>query len=391
MAQNAEAEWARRQKLNDLAVTVEEQQIYASKSLSANAQYQLALADLDNARLNLARTRIVSPVNGYVTNLLARAGDYANIGQREVSLIDADSFWVDAYFEETFLGSIHDGDAASVKLMGYPQVLRGHVQSLARGISVANATPSALGLATVNPIFAFVRLAQRVPVRIRLDAVPGDVRLVAGTTATVAIDPGGQRTAEASGRTPARVPTSPQRLRLLRARPQRRPRPVSRRSRPPNPAPRPFCRLCRSPAARRAARARCRRRRRGRSRPSGRASDGSPGAARDAGEHCEGRKERDRRRRGVRPNAEHSRIDQRGPAEPCPGDASSPRARLAPSRASMSIVRGNLVRGVQRRRRRSAAPFEGRRNDLAPACRAPLRSGARDDGFEDLRLLIVRD
>lgn len=206
VAQNAEAEWTRRQKLNDLAVTVEEQQIYASKSLSANAQYQLALADLDNARLNLARTRIVSPVNGYVTNLLARAGDYANVGQRQVSLIDADSFWVDAYFEETFVGSIHDGDAASVKLMGYPQVLRGHVQSLARGISVPNATPSALGLATVNPIFAFVRLAQRVPVRIRLDAVPGDVRLVAGTTATVAIDPGGQRTAEASGRTPAPGP-----------------------------------------------------------------------------------------------------------------------------------------------------------------------------------------
>jgi multidrug resistance efflux pump len=206
VAQNAEAEWTRRQKLNDLAVTVEEQQIFASKSLSANAQYQLALADLDNARLNLARTRIVSPVNGYVTNLLARAGDYANVGQRQVSLIDADSFWVDAYFEETFVGSIHDGDAASVKLMGYPQILRGHVQSLARGISVANATPSALGLATVNPIFAFVRLAQRVPVRIHLDAVPSDVRLVAGATATVAIDPGDQRAAEASGQAPATSP-----------------------------------------------------------------------------------------------------------------------------------------------------------------------------------------
>src|SRR5271165_3998236 len=193
VAQNAEAEWARRQKLNDLAVTLEEQQVYASKSLSANAKYQLALADLDNARLNLQRTRIVSPANGYVTNLQARVGDYANVGQRQVSVIDADSYWVDAYFEETFLESIHDGDAASVKLMGYPQVLQGYVQGVARGISVPNAASSSSGLATVNPIFTFVRLAQRVPVRIHLESVPSDVRLVAGTTATVAIDPGAAR------------------------------------------------------------------------------------------------------------------------------------------------------------------------------------------------------
>ncbi|RBP15535.1 RND family efflux transporter MFP subunit [Roseiarcus fermentans] len=198
VAQNAAAEWTRRQKLNDLAVTLEEQQIYAAKSLSANAQLQIALAELDNARLDLARTRVVSPVNGYVTNLLARTGDYANVGQREVSLIDADSFWVDAYFEETFLATIHDGDAATVKLMSDPRDLRGHVESLARGISVPNAAPSGLGLATVNPIFAFVRLAQRVPVRIHLDAVPADLRLVAGTTATVAIDPSPARAADAT-------------------------------------------------------------------------------------------------------------------------------------------------------------------------------------------------
>ena len=130
VAQNAEAEWARRQKLNDLAVTVEEQQVYASKSLSAAAQYQLALADLDNARLNLKRARIVSPVNGYVTNLQARAGRLRQRGQRQISVIDADSFWVDAYFEETFLEAIRDGAAASVKLMGYPQILKGHVQGV---------------------------------------------------------------------------------------------------------------------------------------------------------------------------------------------------------------------------------------------------------------------
>ena len=209
VAENAQAEWKRRQELNSLAVTQEEQQTYASQSLSALAAYQLQLANLANARLNLKRARIVSPVNGYVTNLLARAGDYANVGARQVSLIDADSFWVDAYFEETFLGSIRDGDAAAIKLMGYPQVLKGHVQGVARGISVPNAAPSTSGLATVNPIFAFVRLAQRVPVRIQLDSVPSDVRLVAGLTATVEITPSSPGVAAGNATAKAGDPTPP--------------------------------------------------------------------------------------------------------------------------------------------------------------------------------------
>jgi multidrug resistance efflux pump len=196
VADNARAESIRRQELNSLAVTVEEQQTYASRSLSAEAQYQLAVASLQNARVNLERTKILSPVNGYVTNLLARSGDYANVGQLQVSVIDADSFWVDAYFEETFLETIHEGDEASVKLMGYRRILKGRVQSISRGINVPNAAPNASGLASVNPIFAFVRLAQRVPVRIQLEDVPDDVRLAAGLTATVEIEPG--RTAVAT-------------------------------------------------------------------------------------------------------------------------------------------------------------------------------------------------
>jgi multidrug resistance efflux pump len=120
---------------------------------------------------------------------LAQLGDYVTVGQNEISLVDADSFWVDGYFEETNLGSIREGDPASVKLMGYSQVVRGHVGSLARGINVANAQPNGQGLATVNPIFTWVRLAQRIPVRIKIDQVPEGVRLVAGMTATVQIDP----------------------------------------------------------------------------------------------------------------------------------------------------------------------------------------------------------
>jgi RND family efflux transporter MFP subunit len=188
-AQNAERESKRRQELTNLAVTVEQQQTFASSAVVAQAQYQQAVANLDQARVNLRRTEIRSPVNGYVTNLLAQLGDYANVGQNEISLVDADSFWVDGYFEETNLGPIHIGDPAEVKLMGYRPVVRGHVDSTARAINVANAQPNGQGVATVNPIFTWVRLAQRIPVRIHIDQVPAGVVLAAGMTATVQIDP----------------------------------------------------------------------------------------------------------------------------------------------------------------------------------------------------------
>jgi multidrug resistance efflux pump len=187
--QNKQAESERRQKLTDLAVTAEEQQTFASSALSAQAVYQQTLASLDHARVNLERTRIRSPVNGRVTNLLAQLGDYATVGQRVISVVDTDSFWVDGYFEETSLGRIHEGDPATVKLMGYNQVVHGHVAGIASGINVPNAQPDQAGLASVNPIFTWVRLAQRVPVRIHIDQVPDGVLLVAGITATVQIDP----------------------------------------------------------------------------------------------------------------------------------------------------------------------------------------------------------
>jgi multidrug resistance efflux pump len=145
-------------------------------------------AAIAKAQLDLSRTVIRSPVNGYVTNLLAQLGDYATVGQKLISLVDADSFWIDGYFEETSLGRIRDGDPATVKLMGYSQLVRGHVGGVARGINIPNAQPDPAGLASVNPIFTWVRLAQRVPVRIHIDQVPDGVRLVAGMTGTVHID-----------------------------------------------------------------------------------------------------------------------------------------------------------------------------------------------------------
>ncbi|HBZ70203.1 MAG TPA: efflux transporter periplasmic adaptor subunit [Deltaproteobacteria bacterium] len=188
-AQKIAEEGRRRQRLvTESAVSLEEAQVYHSDALAAQARYQQALAALDQARVNLERTQIRSPVNGWVTNLLVQRDDFASVGQNELSLVDADSFWVDGYFEETKLHAIHVGDPAKIKLMGYRQLVRGHVGSIARGINVANAQPNQQGVATVNPIFTWVRLAQRIPVRIEIDGLPEGVVLVAGMTATVQID-----------------------------------------------------------------------------------------------------------------------------------------------------------------------------------------------------------
>jgi multidrug resistance efflux pump len=188
-AQNAQREAERRRKLDDLSVSVEQKQDFDANAVAAQAQYQQAVANRDQAKVNLERTQIRSPVNGWVTNLLAQLGDYASVGRNEISIVDADSFWVDAYFEETQLASMHEGDPAKIKLMSYRQIVRGKVGSVSRGINVSNAQPNQQGLATVNPIFTWVRLAQRVPVHIGIDQVPDGVRLVAGMTATVQVDP----------------------------------------------------------------------------------------------------------------------------------------------------------------------------------------------------------
>jgi multidrug resistance efflux pump len=188
-AENAQAEAERRRKLSDLAETIEDRQSHEAVALATHAQHRQAIAQLDRAKVNLERTEIRSPVSGWVTNLLARQGDYANVGQNVISVIDADSYWVDAYFEETQLASIRDGDLAKIKLMGNSEIVSGEVVGIARGINVPNAQPNQLGLAEVNPIFTWVRLAQRVPVRIEIKNVPNGVRLVAGLTATVQVEP----------------------------------------------------------------------------------------------------------------------------------------------------------------------------------------------------------
>jgi multidrug resistance efflux pump len=185
------SEAERRAQLNELAVSMEQKQIYAVGAATAAATYQQMFSRLAKAQLDLSRTEVRSPVDGWVTNLSLRQGDYSVVGKRALSLVDAHSFWVEGYFEETTIGPIKDGDPASVWLMGFPDEIKGHVDSLTRAINVPNAQSGASGVADVNPVFTWVRLAQRVPVRIHLDVVPSSVRLVQGMTATVQVHPKG--------------------------------------------------------------------------------------------------------------------------------------------------------------------------------------------------------
>jgi multidrug resistance efflux pump len=154
---------------------------------AGESRLRAAARQLAQAELNLKRTNIVSPVDGYVTNLLLRVGDYAITGVSNISLIDSDSFWIDGYFEETKMARVCVGDRAEAQLMGYAQPILGHVKTVTRGVSVSNAAAGAQGLPNIDPIYAWVRLAQRVPVRLAIDTVPAGVPLVSGMTATVTI------------------------------------------------------------------------------------------------------------------------------------------------------------------------------------------------------------
>jgi RND family efflux transporter MFP subunit len=177
----------RRQHLTDLSTTPEEQQLYVGYATQAQAAFEAAQQQVAQADINLKRTQVRSPVNGYVTNLLLRVGDYAHAGATNISVIDADSYWIDGYFEETKMAHICIGDRAEAELMGYRDPIIGRVESVTRGISVSNAAPSTQGLPNVDPVYTWVRLAQRVPVRIRITHVPAGVPLVSGMTATVTI------------------------------------------------------------------------------------------------------------------------------------------------------------------------------------------------------------
>jgi RND family efflux transporter MFP subunit len=154
---------------------------------AASAQLAALEAAVKTAEINLERTTVRAPVNGYVTNLLVHTGDFAAVGASRMALIDSDSYYVIGYFEETKLPQLAAGAKVDMKMLDGAD-LQGHVESIARGITDRDATTGRELLADVNPTFNWVRLAQRIPVRVHIDAMPKDFVLVAGSTCTVVIN-----------------------------------------------------------------------------------------------------------------------------------------------------------------------------------------------------------
>lgn len=162
----------------------EQAAVRADQARATVAQGEVAL---DAARLNLERAEVRAPSDGWITNLDLHPGSYASAGHPVLALVDARSFYVEGYFEETKLARIHVGDRVGVTPMGGGPALPGVVESLAAGIADHDRSPSANLLPSVNPSFNWVRLPQRIPVRIQLDPLPAGERLVAGETVTVQV------------------------------------------------------------------------------------------------------------------------------------------------------------------------------------------------------------
>ncbi|MGF6733934.1 multidrug resistance efflux pump [Paraburkholderia youngii] len=182
----ARREYARNRQLGNLvaAEVLEESRSRVDAGEAALADANVAI---DTAKLNLERSTIKSPVDGYLNDRAPRAGEFVAAGRAVVAVVDMHSFRVDGYFEETKLRGIDIGQPVDIIVMGEPKPLRGHVQSIVAGIEDRDRTQSANLLPNVNPAFSWVRLAQRIPVRVALDEVPADFRLIAGRTATVSV------------------------------------------------------------------------------------------------------------------------------------------------------------------------------------------------------------
>jgi multidrug resistance efflux pump len=166
--------------------TLETDEAKVATSLAALRE---AIAARTTARLNLDRTAVLASVNGYVTNLSLRPGDFLGSGSQALAMIDLDSIRIEAYLEETKLRHVQVGDRARIRLMGDEEDIIGHVESISGGIADDQRGNSPNLLPTVNATFTWVRLAQRIPVRVHVDHMPRGTRLILGRTATVTVIP----------------------------------------------------------------------------------------------------------------------------------------------------------------------------------------------------------
>ncbi|WP_313297347.1 biotin/lipoyl-binding protein [Stenotrophomonas sp.] len=187
---------ARRESTRDNAlgnlVASETRERNAAKVDTELAALAQARAEQRVAQLNVQRTEVRATTDGIITNLDLHAGDYLQPGAQALALIDTRSLRIEGYFEETKLGCITEGDAAVARLMGDDHDVRGHVDTIAAGIADDQRSSTHNLLPAVAPTYTWVRLAQRIPVRIHIDDAPPDTRLIVGRTANVTITPSAQ-------------------------------------------------------------------------------------------------------------------------------------------------------------------------------------------------------
>src|ERR1700720_4097704 len=186
--ENAAQQAARRVRLTTLSISDEARQSAVLTANSAAAAHQQAVADRSTAQLNLDRTVVYAPVNGFVTNLTLDVGQYASVGTKVMALIDSDSYRVTGYFEETKIPAVKRSGHVDIYLMSGGPPLHGHVESISRGITDRDNPAGPELLANANPTFEWVRLAQRIPVRIHIDDVPKGVVISSGMTCTVVVE-----------------------------------------------------------------------------------------------------------------------------------------------------------------------------------------------------------
>ncbi|WP_040242641.1 efflux RND transporter periplasmic adaptor subunit [Chromohalobacter japonicus] len=177
----------RRNNLSNQAISSENREVARIDTRVAKANLDEAQADLESAQLDLKRTVVEAPADGHILNLRLTEGNYVSAGNAVMALVKSDSYYVTGYFEETKMSRIDEGDTARITLMNGDTELRGHVTGIGRGIADSNTSPNDQLLPQVEPTFNWVRLAQRIPVRIALDEVPDETLLSAGMTATIHI------------------------------------------------------------------------------------------------------------------------------------------------------------------------------------------------------------
>ncbi|MGE4373038.1 MAG: efflux RND transporter periplasmic adaptor subunit [Xanthobacter sp.] len=207
--QQKQSIYDRMRNLNELAVTEQAQEIARLTAVAAQQEYQQAQAQLANAQLQLKWTEAKAKADGWVTNISLNPGDYANEGTEIVAIVDASTLRIEAFFEETKLFDIPVGAPAQIYLMAGGPVLTGKVTSIARGIADVDNPLGRGDLLAVKANYQWIRLAQRIPVRIDFDTIPDDLLLASGMTATVVVNPTADReTAKShSAPKPASSPT----------------------------------------------------------------------------------------------------------------------------------------------------------------------------------------